>query len=306
MSTPSDKQMPFEFEERLDVHVLFKFIKPFDGSREKLNSFISNCNNAMLLAANAQKAILFRFIQSQLEGRAETACAIKEFDNWEQLSLFLKTQFGEKKHFAHLLSDLQECRQIFNEPVNQYALKLETCLSKLLTEITLSNQSKKKAELAGKVSAMEDLALHTFLMGLTPRISNLVRCKNPTSLNEAINLAISEEKIQKLLYKKNNTNTNNNTLPKPQRKPETFFRPSNINQVTQDSNVPTCRYCKSLGHTIDICKKRQYNNKRFNISQPDSYKNTPNQKPQPRVHMINNEDNDNYGRDEIDNKNLND
>lgn len=49
---------------------------------------------------------------------------------------------------------------------------------------------------------MEDLALHHFLMGLHPRLS-IVRCRNPGNLNEAINLAISEEKIYHTMYKKN-------------------------------------------------------------------------------------------------------
>ncbi|KAH9628335.1 hypothetical protein HF086_005785 [Spodoptera exigua] len=39
------------------------------------------------------------------------------------------------------------------------------------------------------------------LEGLHPRLSNNVRCRSPKSLNDAINVALEEEKIQNLLYK---------------------------------------------------------------------------------------------------------
>lgn len=256
-------------EEKVDITILFKFIKPFDGSREKLNSFLTNCNNAYSLAAKTQKPLLFQYILTQLEGRAESACSIKEFDNWEQLNDFLKSQFGEKKHYAHLIADLQECRQGSNEPVQQYALRVETCLSKLLTEITLSN--KKKSELNGKHSAMEDLALHTFLLGLLPQISNNVRNKDPSNLNEAINLAISEDKIIKLQHKHNSPSTSsNNSMSRPIRQQTPRTSNMNMRPMSYNQNVPFCRYCKTQGHTIDVCQKREFNNNRFKVLQNPS------------------------------------
>lgn len=259
-----------ESNEKFDISILFKFIKPFDGSREKLNSFISNCNSAYSLGTSSQKPILFKYITSQLEGKAELASSIKEFESWEQLSKFLRTQFGEKKHFTHLLAELQECRQSPSEVVNQFGLKVETCLSKLLTEITLSN--KKKHELPGKIAAMEDLALHTFVLGLQPKISNLVRMRDPSSLNEAINLGISEETIQKL--------TNRNQAPSsPHTRPPRFENRSNqnsyrANPIHQNQprqtypNAIICNYCKNPGHTINNCRKREFNNRRFSVQNP--------------------------------------
>lgn len=271
----SQKESQFKLEktDNVTIATLFKFIKPFDGTREKLNSFLSNCSNAIELASEPQQEILFKFILSQLEGKAEIACSIKEFSSWDQLRDFLKTQFGERKHYAHLLTDLQECRQGISEPVSQFALRLETCLSKLLTEVTLSN--KRKSELSGRVAAMEDLALHTFLLGLKPEISNLVRGKNPLNLNEAINLAIAEEKILNL-FNKRNPSMSQRQSPKPFQisKPPNFNgnprpQPQIQRPYNQSNQGLYCRYCKTQGHTIDTCKKREYNNNnRFKIPQP--------------------------------------
>lgn len=245
----------------VDLNVLLRFVKPFDGSREQLNPFLNNCTNAYNLASDNQRPILFKFILSQLQGRAESACAIKEFANWEQLKQFLTTQFGERKCYAHLLTDLQETKQRAGESVAQYSLRIETCLSQLLTEITLSNV--KKSELVGRTAAMEDLALHTFIMGLNPKFSNSVRLRNPKNLNEAINIAISEEKIVHFSTKATHSEL------KPYRSSE-FTRHRNYNnnnnqiQVFRPSSGPnkpiTCRYCKLQGHSIENCRKRQYNN----------------------------------------------
>lgn len=277
----------------IPLSVILKFIKPFDGSRNKLNAFLTNCDNAISLASSEQEDIIFKYILSQLEDKAEGACSIKDFDSWNSLKEFLKNQFGERKHYAHLLTDLQECRQANNEAVNQFALRIETCLSKLLTEITISNT--KKSELTGRLAAMEDLALHTFSLGLLPRLSTIVRCRNPKNLNEAINHAISEEKIQQFSFR--NTNNNNYSNPSRPRPPisatQNIRNPSrptynNFNQ-NQNRDLPYCRYCKKLGHILENCRLREYNNKRFGASQPFSpaQPSTSNYRPRqfPAVHF---------------------
>ncbi|CAG4983667.1 unnamed protein product [Parnassius apollo] len=255
----------------MDLNTLFKFIKPYDGSRETVNSFIINCNNAYELASESQRQILFKYIISQLQGKAEIACSIKEFKDWEQLKDFLKTQFSERKHYAHILTELQESKQNPHDSVNQFALRIETCLSQLLTEISLCNTKAK--ELPGRVAAMEDLALHHFLMGLHPRISNIVRCRSPKTLNEAINLAISEERIQQSLYKRPPPETRYEQKPKQNfiksfnskpTIPQKYSQYPNMNQ--QSSPNAFCRYCKTAGHDIMACKKREYANNRFRVS----------------------------------------
>lgn len=284
----------------MELNILLKFVKPFDGSRDKLNSFITNCNNAYELASDSQRPILFKYILCQLTGKAETACSIKEFSSWEQLKEFLKTQFSERKHYTHLLTDLQEGKQSQTENVSQFALRMETYLSQLLTEISLSNHKVK--EIPGRTAAMEDLTLHHFLMGLHPRISNIVRCRAPKTFNEAVNLAVSEERIQQTLYKR--TNIPSSPLEKENK---IRFKPkfSAQNQMTkvkspQSSFIKAnpnleCRYCKEVGHDINNCLKRQLSHKRFASSYPqkDIYNKPSGSQPHksPTVNFVS-EDND--------------
>lgn len=296
---PSPKITPKPVVE-MDLNILFKFINIYDGSRETLNSFIVNCNNVHELATDLQKPILFKYILSQLRGKAELACSIKDFNGWEQLKDFLKNQFCERKHYSHLLTELQESRQGPQETVSQYALKIETCLSQLLTEISL--QGGKVKEMPGRTAAMEDLALHHFTMGILPRISTIVRSRAPKNLNEAINIAISEERIQQTMYKrsenrfsKNPNSTNSNMKPKPNRE---FF---NRNQG-QNRSDEVCRYCKHPGHSIENCRKREYNNNKAKNERPST--SGYNNKPQQRVNFVEEaEEDDSYENEYDDTKN---
>lgn len=77
-----------------------------------------------------------------------------------------------------------------------------------------------------------------------------------------------------------------------------FTRPeSNRNQNTGE--VKTCRYCKNIGHTIENCRKRQYNNSRYQPNASTSF-GRPNQirpfnaktNPASRVFMVGHMDND--------------
>lgn len=270
-------------DEEIPLNVILKFIKPFDGSREKLNAFIVNCDNAISLSSSSQEDITFKFIISQLDGKAQSACCIKDFDNWSSLKEFLKNQFGERKHYAHLLTELQECHQTNQETVSQFHLRVETCLSKLLTEVTISNT--KKSELVGRVAAMEDLALHTFNIGLHPRIANIVRCRDPKNLNEAVNYAISEEKIQQHTFRQNVNSRKENNRPPP--KP---LLPNNNNQPSSFRDSSVCRYCKKEGHTLAECKLREFNNKKYNNKFNYPAQQHSSKPKNPHVNFVNNEE----------------
>lgn len=302
------KKMNNNSSPELELNILLKFIKPYDGSRETLNSFLINCNNAYDLATEAQKSIVFKYILCQLSGKAEVACSIKEFISWEQLKDFLKNQFSVRKHYSHLLMELQECKQGLQESVSQFSLRIETCLSQLLTEISLSTSKVK--EIAGRTAAMEELALHHFLIGLHPRISNITRCRSPRTLNEATNIAISEERIQQTLYK--STPRLMTELTKPMRssfRPKSLqnfqnpqpFAPNQTNLPKRDfpsaRNQIICRYCKNIGHSIENCRKREYNNRMYN--QPSSSRaqqrvNFTHEHVEPLRDEINGDDEKNY------------
>lgn len=273
----------------VQFNILMKFIKPFDGERHKLSSFIKNCDNAISLSSSSQTDLLFKFILSQLEGKAELACSLKVFENWQELKLFLKATFGETKHRDHLLLDLQNCKPKASETVSQYSLRLETCLTRLQTDIAHSTQN--QDEMKGRIANTEDLALHTFIISLPSHISTIVRCRNPTNLHDAIDLAIQEEKLQNYIQSSSRTTEPRSHKCKTCGKsghserscylnrrpilsiPEPPHPKPSYSSSPQTSTI-SCRYCKHIGHDISQCRKRQYNNNARQSQKPNPYNHT--------------------------------
>ncbi|XP_075978371.1 uncharacterized protein LOC142978033 [Anticarsia gemmatalis] len=297
LSVKSEKENknPTKMSNAITLNFLTKFIKPYDGKRETLPAFLTNCDNAISLASVEQQTILCKFIISQLEGKAQVACSLKTFSKWSELKDFLKQNFSEKKHSSHLLSDLQNCKQnLPSETVTQFSLRIESCLTRLLADVHFSCD--KKDELVGRVAGIEDLALNTFLMGLNPSFSHIVRCRNPKTLNEAVTHAIEEEKLfnaTKLSSKSPKTCSTCNkqghlssecyrNKNKNVKSYDTNFSNSNLSNQNrfpmqiQSSQIPnnfprkSCAYCKRPGHLITECRKRQYNNQHRNNTHAQS------------------------------------
>lgn len=265
MATGSDVKTSLE---NFPIQILTKFINTYKGERETLTAFLTNCQNAIDLAAESQKGLLLKLIISKLEGKAQIACSNRIFDKFDDLKSFLKLNFGETKHYNHLLLDLQSCKQQANESVAQYALRIETCLTDLQSEIHNSDCLKK--ELPGRIAMTEDLALFTFSLGLKPSLSTIVRCRNPKTLNFAVSAAIEEEKIQNLSIRSIKPNICKYCNKSGHSEAECFRKtkhplPSNKETTSIRNNSPpiTCRYCKNVGHDISQCRKRRYNNMRY-------------------------------------------
>lgn len=245
---------------------LCNFINIYKGDRETLPAFLTNCQNALSLSNDSQKELILKYILARLEGKAQIACSNKVFNTFEDLKCFLKQSFGERKHYNHLLIDLQSCKQLPAETVSQYAMRIETCLTDLQSEIHNSDSLKK--ELAGRIAMTEDLALHTFTLGLYPRISTIVRARNPRNLNAAINTAIEEEKIQNLY----NKNFSTKSGPSVEKRSEYKRVPSTTSSPQPNSRDKiVCAYCKKPGHHISQCRKRQYNNSKNESYQAAKY-----------------------------------
>lgn len=281
----STKSEPSEKTEKVTLNVLTKFIKPYNGDRETLPAFLTNCESAISLAAPEQQNILCKYIISQLESKAQTACSLKTFKNWSELKQFLRITFGEKKHSTHLLIELQGCKQLPSETVTQYSLRIEACLTKIQSDIYYSCSN--NDELPGRIAAMEELTLNTFILGLNPNFGYIVRCRNPRTLGEAITQATEEEKLFNLtrlstriskfcsLCKKQGHSAPE-CYHRNKERPSPFYKthhlnnsgPNNPPRFLNKSNIITCAYCKNIGHNINECRKRQYNMQRRQFEPP--------------------------------------
>lgn len=280
----STDQKTVKTPDSFPISVLCDFITTYKGERETLAAFLTNCQNALELAVENQKKLLLKFMISKLQGKAQIACSNRVFESFEDLKTFLKLNFGERKHYNHLLLELQSCKQLQNESVSEFALRVENCLTDLQSEIHNSDSLKK--DLPGRIAMTEDLALHTFSLGLKSFLSNFVRSQSPKNFNTAVNIAIEEEKIQNMHVKPaaprpskfcqicrraGHSETEcfskvKKDFPKPNNNRPQFNTTSFPSSSKRPTSPITCSYCKNVGHHISQCRKREYNNARFSNS----------------------------------------
>lgn len=253
----------------IPLQTLFKFVKPFDGDRQKLIPYLNAVDAAFHIATPEQIDILLAYTKTQLSGKAEAAVSNHDFNSWLDLKNFLKSIYSDAKHHGHLLIELLSCKQQPTEQISQYICRIETALKRLLT--STQQNTTIPAELPGRLAAMNDLALHTFILNIKPDISNMLRARNIESLNEAFNLAIEEEKVQLLIKVKHSNfktiecsicNKTGHSSNQCYRKPNTS---KSILNTTQNS-IKTCRYCKKDGHVTQECRKLKWKKEQQNAS----------------------------------------
>lgn len=126
-------------------------------------------------------------------------------------------------------------------------------------------------------------ALRAFVEGLNEPVRLIIKASRFNQLQDAIQAAVEEEKSHQV--KKQNL-SNNKDFPKCKicgknnhHTNQCYFReqtssslnngrsnnqqqPHSSNNSNNQSGTVVCRYCKKIGHSIDVCRKRIYNNSR--------------------------------------------
>lgn len=79
----------------ISLSLLFKFIKPFNGSQIEITLFVQNCNSAFQLAQPSQIRHLVAYVVSQLSSKVVNEIELEDVGNWNQLKTKLKTTAAE-------------------------------------------------------------------------------------------------------------------------------------------------------------------------------------------------------------------
>lgn len=253
----------------LPIQFLIKFIKPFDGNREKLPSYLSDCNRAFELSKPKQRSVLLDYTITQITGKAKAACVNRTFLSWTELKSYLKTMYQDTKHKAQLLCELTTLRQKSDESLSNFTTRLETCLKRTINAITQDHDRNsvsddiviqknpeitQKSILTGKLQMLQDIAVNRYTYFTIPEISKALRIRDIRTLNDAIAVAKAELQIQNMVAGQSVENNK-----------------SKLKSFKTDTPKMQCRYCKKLGHTINDCRKRAYNNnKSVQIANTDS------------------------------------
>lgn len=269
--------------EIIPISTLFKFIHPFDGNRDELTAFLTDCNHAFRLAAEPQKHLLLSFIQTQIRGKAKTACTNRTFQHWDDLKEFLKTMYQDRKHYAQIINELTGLQQNCKETIQSYSIRIESTLKRAINAV--QQNCNIPNDLNGQIAMLNQIALNRIVYYSKPEISNQLRTRDLKNLNEAISYALNEEQVQNMYtynpFKKSNPSLSKfcKNCKKPGHDTNSCFKKPQINNINIRSekesqqhspqkifNPKFCKYCKYKGHTIEECRKRQFNNSK-NLNQ---------------------------------------
>ncbi|XP_076221696.1 uncharacterized protein LOC143174315 [Nomia melanderi] len=257
-------------------HLIRLLPKEFDGDRTKLRSFIKQVDAVFELASPSQKPVLLLFVKNKIEGKARDQIDIHcNLTTWEEISELLLNLYQDKKSLEQLMEELNSIQQSRNENVSQFYQKLEELQSRILG--TIHSTDCEVNTLAGRVAMVNEMTLNRFVYHSHPQISQMLRYRDFPNINSAFTAALAEEKALRMRYdnfqrcricNKSNHNTNDCYLGRQKPHPSKTINFTQSNRNNASSSMKQCRYCKNFGHSIEECRKREYNNSRQNNGSP--------------------------------------
>lgn len=226
-----------------DIKNYVEMIPTYEGDITTLNNFIQTVDetyvilNTLQMVA-AQKVFAFNLIKNRLINDAKKIVSQNKFTNWEDLKLYLSTNFSDRTTAETLLGELFESKYKQNSEIT-----LKTMLDKF--EIYKSKIFAKDYNLQQKNAIIienQKAVVNKFISLLPPIIKGSFIVKQPSTLEQCDMLLKNEFSYANSLHNspmtrndtKQNTNTNKGSNftfnPPPKQFPGQYFpsKPFNI------------------------------------------------------------------------------
>jgi hypothetical protein len=166
-------------------------IPTYDGNVNTLEVFINSCDYLFTTfgtLANDVNAYLLRVVISKLTGRALILIGTKaDLNTWDLLKNALRLSFGDQRNLDCLEQDLLTLFSFKNEPPLEFGKRIQIVRS--ILESKLGSVSVTEMCINTKrvySNQYNKLALKTFIRGLQPQLQNIIRLRNPDTLEQAM------------------------------------------------------------------------------------------------------------------------
>ncbi|KAL4127031.1 hypothetical protein QTP88_011229 [Uroleucon formosanum] len=174
------------------VEHVTRMVPEFSGGiDEKLIFFINACELVAEITPVANRDIMLRTILTRIRGQAYEVIRYEEITSWEMLKTLLKNTYNKPINAAYLQIELFSAKQRYKESLIEYATRIRNLVQAVSEG---STQGKSTSDALAVKTNIREQALLVFLEGINDKIKVMVISKNPSTLEQAIQIAIIEDK----------------------------------------------------------------------------------------------------------------
>ncbi|WP_253302429.1 hypothetical protein [Wolbachia endosymbiont of Psylliodes chrysocephala] len=215
-------------------------IPNFDGNPHILTVFLDACESLIGQFSDRQNnaatinAYILRAIIGKLTGRALSLIGSRsELTVWIDIKNLLILSFGDQRNLDCHVQDLIALHPFKNEPPCRFGMRCQDSRSLIVSKINASNFSPEEKRI--RLQNYNDLALKTFIHGLTGQLQNNVRLRNPDSLEQAMAFVVEEENF---LYSSQKSNFSDSQNYRPVNNRNNYSKPQQQRQPSQPLQKP--------------------------------------------------------------------
>ncbi|KAL4127099.1 hypothetical protein QTP88_011297 [Uroleucon formosanum] len=193
----------FKFDNLLNHQtsiIKLNHISDFSKTIEELENAVQDEKNRSILQTTsasrgntpvANRDIMLRTILTRIRGQAYEVIRYEEITSCEMLKTLLKNTYDKPINAAYLQIELFSAKQRYKESVIEYATRIRNLVQAVSEG---STQGKSTSDALAVKTNIREQALLVFLEGINDKIKVMVKSKNPSTLEQAIQIAIIEDK----------------------------------------------------------------------------------------------------------------
>src|SRR5436190_6435734 len=220
-------------------------ITEFDGmSRHKLQDFLNSCDFALeMIEPINEEALVRGILYTMLRGKARQDFETMTISSYDELKYQLEARYQTKRSTTDLQLDFNALKQKANETALEFGQRVDKLASNLY-ESTIEGKNLPSWHKSVIQETIQGQALNNFEIGLKDDLKVLVRSRRYTTLQEAIQGAIAEEKLM------GRSNPRNYGFTDRKREES--------NKSRQSRNSWNCYKCGKQGHYGRDCRSSKY------------------------------------------------
>ena len=97
--------------DHISVSEALKLVRPFKGERKEVLAFISNVDTAFEVINPDNSDVLYKFVLTRISGEPRVAITHRNIENLEELRVFLKNTYTEKRTLHYHATQLFGAKQ---------------------------------------------------------------------------------------------------------------------------------------------------------------------------------------------------